>query len=475
MRGKGIWSACFFALLTVTSVNAADVDAQQIVANLQQMSDGFAAVAAQVKPGVVAIVTESVKKERMQDFRGTPFEHFFGPRSRPRERPQQGQGSGVIVSYEGDDFILTNYHVIRGADEITVEMTDERHYTAEIVGADSLSDLAALRIDANNLPSVPWGQSAQLRVGEWVMAVGNPFALEHTVTAGIVSALGRARFSIDEYGSFIQTDAAINPGNSGGALVNLEGELVGINTAIYSRSGGYQGIGFAIPVDLVRNVLSQLIEYGEVRRGLLGISIGNVNAITAEALGMETTQGILVQSVVPNSGAEKAGLESGDVIVAVDGGLVRNTTELKSRIGATPPGTTVEVAFFRDGEKQTAKVTLGQVTEETLASGRGRRRDSEEESSSALGLRLRDLTAEFAQRFGYDEAEGGVLVAEVRQGSEAARRGLRSGDLIREVDRQPVRSVKDFRAIMEKFQSGKAILFLVRRGEANRLVALRLP
>ena len=189
--------------------------------------------------------------------------------------------------------------------------------------------------------------------------------------------------------------------------MNLKGELVGINTAIYSRSGGYQGIGFAIPVDLVRNVLSQLIEHGEVRRGLLGISIGNVNAITAEALGMETTQGILVQSVVPNSGAEKAGLESGDVIVAVDGELVRNTTELKSRIGATPPGTTVEVAFFRDGEKQTAKVTLGQVTEETLASGRGRRRDSEEESSSALGLRLRDLTAEFAQRFGYDEAEGG--------------------------------------------------------------------
>ena len=445
----------------------------QTAPDLQKLSDSYADVVAQAMPGVVAIATESVVRE-IEDFRGTPFEFFFGrPRNWPprREIPREGQGSGVIVTHEGEHFILTNYHVIRGADEITVELTDERHFRAEVVGTDSLSDLAALRIEAGDLPSVPWGRSADLRVGEWVLAIGNPYAFEHTVTQGIISALGRARFGA-EYGSFIQTSAAINPGNSGGPLVNLKGELVGINTAIVTRSGGDQGIGFAIPVDLARDVLSQLIESGEVRRGMLGIGISNVGALMAEALGMESTRGVLVESVSEDSGAEKAGLQREDVILAVDGDPVGNVTELKSRIGATPPGTEVEIEFLRDGKRRKVTVELGEVTQEALARGRS---GEEEAETTSLGIRLRNLTPELAEQLGYAEAEGGVLITGVRPGSEAARRGLGRRDLIVEVNRQPVTSVKEYREIIEELDSGAAVLFRVRRGETNRLVALRLP
>ena len=306
-----------------------------------------------------------------------------------------------------------------------------------------------------------------------MLAIGNPFALEHTVTQGIVSALGRDRFSVQEYGSFIQTSAAINPGNSGGPLVNLRGELVGINTAIVTRSGGDQGIGFAIPVDLARDVLSQLIESGEVRRGLLGIDIRNIDALMAEALGMDNTRGVLVMGVREGSGAEEAGLQVDDVVVAVDGDPVRNTTQLKSRIGATPPGTEVEIEFLRDGKGKRVSVELGEVTQEVLARGRSVAEEAEAETAS-LGLRLRELTPELAERFGYDDTEG-VLVTRIRSGSEAFRRGLRRGDLIVEVNRQPVSSVKEYREIIEELDSGAAVLFRVRRGDANRLIALRLP
>ena len=458
-------------VLVAAAICSATAAGGQTAAELQKLSDSYADVVAQVMPGVVALATESVVRE-IQDFRGLPYEFFFGrPRYWPRrEIPRDGQGSGVIVTHGGEYFILTNYHVIRGADEITVELTDQRHFPAEVVGTDSLSDLAALRIEAGDLPSVPWGKSADLRVGEWVLAIGNPYAFEHTVTQGIISALGRARFG-DEYGSFIQTSAAINPGNSGGPLVNLKGELVGINTAIASSSRGDQGIGFAIPVDLARDVLAQLIESGEVRRGMLGIGISNVTALMAEALGMESTRGVLVESVREDSGAEEAGLQVDDVVLAVDGEPVGNVTELKSRIGATPPGTEVEVEFLRDGKRKTVSVELGEVTQAALAMGRS---GGEEAETSSLGLRTRNLTPELAERLGYAEAEG-VLVTGTSPGSEAARRGLRRGDLVVEVNRQPVSSVKEYREIIEELDSGAAVLFRVRRGEANRLIALRLP
>ena len=344
----------------LSSVQAEAYDsAEEGLEQLQQLSDAFASVAARVEPGVVAIVAEKTMGVASRDpFQGTPFERFFGnPRGfRPREesRPQGGQGSGVIVRHEDDYYILTNNHVVKGADEIWVELTDERHFEAEVVGADSLSDLAVLKVDAEDLPVVPLGDSDELKVGQWVLAVGNPFGYEHTVTSGIVSALGRRRFG-DEYGSFVQTDAAINPGNSGGPLVNLRGEVVGINTAIAGAGSRFRGgivdnagIGFAIPVNLVRDVLQQLVEHGEVRRGLLGVFIKDISPVMAEALGMENTQGVLIDKVIADGAAEKAGVEQGDVVLALDGKSVRSTTELKSRIGQTSPGTRVELLVLRD-------------------------------------------------------------------------------------------------------------------------------
>jgi len=440
---------------------------------LQRLSDGIADVAAKVKPGVVAIISEkTVNVVVMDPFHGTPFEHFFDfPRRQPRERefPQQGQGSGVIVRHQGDYYILTNNHVIKDADEIQIRLTDDRYFEAEVVGADSLSDLALLKIDASDLPHVPMGDSDGLREGEMVMAVGNPFGYAHSITYGIVSALGRGRFG-NEYGSFIQTDAAINPGNSGGALVNLKGELVGINTAIITRSGGYQGIGFAIPVNLARSVMEQLIEHGEVRRGLLGVEIGDVDPLTAEALAMESTQGVLINKVLPGRAADKAGVQRGDVVLAVDGRPVRNVTELKSLIGATPPGTRVGLLVLREGKKKKIEVELEQLTEEAFAASSVPDRADE----GKLGLEVQELAPEIARQLGY-EGEKGVVVSQVESGSEAARRGLRRGDLIQEVNRRPVDTLEDFEKEMGKVKPGEAVLLLIRRDGATRFLGLRIP
>jgi len=461
----------FLGLLAAPSLLGATPEGS--LRQLQALSDGFASVAAEVKPGVVAIVSEhTVSSRRRSPLEGTPWEHFFEMPQHPQRehRRPPGQGSGVIVEYEDKHYILTNYHVVRAADAIRVELTDERHFEAEVVGTDSLSDLAVLRVEADDLPAISWGKSSDLKVGEWVLAIGNPFALEHTVTSGIVSALGRARFGA-EYGSFIQTDAAINPGNSGGALVNLRGELVGINTAIYSQSGGYMGIGFAIPVDLTRAVLAQLVEHGEVRRGLLGVTIGDVSATTAEALGMEDTQGVLVTSVTPDGPADQAGVTAGDVILAIDGERMRDQTQLKSRIGATSPDTRVKLRILRKKREKAITVTLGQLTERAIAAATG---ETESTPESTLGMRLQELTPELARRYRHDGASG-VIVAEVRRGSEADRGGLRPRDLILEVNQRFVGTIGDYEEAMADLESGDAALFLISRRGRQFFISLRLP
>jgi len=460
------------ALITATAApSQGERTEEESLRQLQAFSDGFAAVAARVSPGVVSIVTEQTVTAR-RSFHGTPWEFFGMPDSPPTERRREGQGSGVIVPHEGGIYILTNYHVVRQATEIRVELTDERYFEAEVVGADSLSDLAVLKIEEDELPSVPWGRSEDLRVGEWVLAVGNPFGQEHSVTAGIVSAKGRARFGVQEYGSFIQTDAAINPGNSGGALVNLRGELVGINTAIFSRSGGYEGIGFAIPVDLARDVLRQLVEYGEVRRGWLGVGIKDLDEVTAEALGMENTRGVFVRSVIEDGPAEKAGVEQGDVILAVNGTPTRSTTDLKSLIGASPPGTKVRLRLRRDQREKEISLELGQLTEEMLASARPS--DPQEATGGSLGLRLEELTPELARQLKYDE-ESGVVVVAVQPGSRAQRRGFKRGHLILAINGDTVQSIDDFERIVEELDSGTAVKFLVRGRRGTRFIFLRLP
>ena len=457
------------ALTAVPSLVSAD--AERSLRTLQELSEGFASVAGQVKPGVVAIATEQmVTVGGRTPFPGSPFEHFFGI-PQEREVPRDGAGSGVIVEYDGKKYIITNYHVVRGAEEITVQLTDDRELVAEIVGTDSLSDVAVLRVENGDLPAVAWGSSADLRVGEWVLAIGNPFRLEHTVTAGIISALGRGRGG-HEYGSYIQTDAAINPGNSGGALVDLRGELVGINTAIVSRAGGYDGISLAIPADLVRNVLEQLVEHGEVRRGLLGVNIRDVDAVTAEALGMKDTRGVLVSKVTPGGPAEKAGVEAGDVILAIDRDSMRNVVQLRSRIGETPPGAEVTLRLLRKKKERTIEVELGELTEEVFAAAS--RDPSSAGQENTLGLRLKEVTPELADRYGFP-VDTGVLVVAVRRGSRAQRARFQRGDLIVEVNQERVGDLGDYERIVGELESGDAVLFQVLRGDGQRFISLRIP
>jgi serine protease Do len=459
---------------------AAYATVEENLAQLQQFSEGFALVASTVTPGVVAIESRQngngAEMERAPNpFEGTPFEDFFpNPHRFGPAPPREGQGSGVIVNYKGKYYILTNNHVVRGADELEVKLADGRDFAAEVVGTDSLSDVAVLKVEAQALPVVIMGDSDNLKVGEWVMAIGNPFGFEHSVTTGIVSAAGRRRFGLEEYGSFIQTDAAINPGNSGGALVNLRGELVGINTAIISRSGGYQGIGFAIPVNLVKNVMGQLIEHGEVRRGLLGVNIKDLDRVTAEALGLEKTQGVLIDGVRPGGAAAKAGVQQGDVVLEVDGKPVRNVVELKSLIGETPPGTRVDLLVVRGEDQRHIPVVLDQLTAEALARGNIPAGDAEGRADR-LGLVTQNLTPQIAEHLGY-VGQSGVVVMGVRPRSPASRRGLQRGDLIQEVNRRPVGSTEEYgQALAAAAKRSRSVLFTVRRGDTTNLVAVPIP
>ena len=460
-----------FSLFILTLAVAGSVQASENLQLLRQMSDGFAELAAQVKPGVVKITTEgTVNVGRRSPWSGTPWEDL-------PDQLRDGQGSGVIINFSGNQYIITNNHVIRHADNIRVEMTDSRFFEAEIIGRDSLSDIAVLKVADEDLPTVAMGDSDQLREGEWVMAIGSPLTFSHSVSTGIISALGRERF-LDEYGSFIQTDAAINPGNSGGALVNLGGELVGINTAIVSRSrsGGNIGLGFAIPINLVKDVVAQLVEHGEVRRGLLGVHIANLDPLAAETMGLDRNYGVVINEVTSGGAADKAGVKVGDVVLAIDGQPMRNLTELRDRIGRTAPGTEVELLVLRDGKEKRIKVELELRTEEALAAGRSR--DDADVEHEVLGLKVQELTEELARRLRYEE-ENGVVVTRVERGSEASRRGLRQWMLIEEVNSKPVETVDDFEDALAEIEPGTAFMMRVRwqdgRREGTRLVGMRMP
>ena len=452
------------SLFILSLAVAGNAQASENLQLLRQMSDGFAELAAQVKPGVVKITTEGTEEGRVFDLPwGRPF--------RVPDQERRGQGSGVVAEFDGQQYIITNNHVIRRADDIRVEATDSRFFNAEVVGRDSLSDVAVLRIDAEDLPTLTLGDSDQLREGEWVMAIGNPLGFAHSVTMGTVSALGRDRFG-PEYGSFIQTDAALNKGNSGGALVNLRGELVGINTAITSNDGGNIGIGFAIPINLVKHVAAQLIEHGEVRRGLLGVRIGNLEPLLAEALGLDNTQGVLITSVSSGRAADKAGVKRDDIVLEVDGQPVRNAVDLRSLIGSTAPGVEVELLVLRDSEKKRIKVELEALTEEVFAATAGAR-DSNE-ARGPLGIRVANLTDERAERLGYED-ESGVVIVRVARGSEAAKRGLRRWMLIQEINDGQVETVEDYEDALAGIEPGDAFKMRVLGERGTRLVGMRMP
>jgi len=401
------------------------------------------------------------------------FRRFFGEGivpEVPRERRETSLGSGVIVSRDG--VVLTNHHVVQQGQEILVTLSDGRTLEAEVVGSDPPSDLAVLRLSGGDgaLAPLPSGASSRLRLGQMVLAIGNPFGVGQTVTMGIVSATGRADLGIADYEDFIQTDAAINPGNSGGALVDAGGRLVGINTAIASRTGGYQGVGFAIPSDMARAVMASLLETGRVDRGWLGVVIQPITPELADALELDDARGVLVSDVAEASPAAAAGLEPGDVIVRLEGEPVTSSGDLRNRIAAAGSAREVALEVLRDGEPRRIEVRLGELprpaSEPAFAAPAA--------TSSEAGLRLAPLDAEARRVLGIpDTVRDGVVVAEVAPGSPAERAGLRSGDVILEIDREPVRSADDF---ARRYAAGDdSLLLAVQRGEVRVFVPLRKP
>ena len=398
--------------------------------------------------------------EAMQEF----FRRFFPPgipgHGPIREIPARGAGSGFIVSNDG--YILTNAHVVRGADEVEVKLIDKRTFSARVIGSDSRTDVAVIKITANNLPAVKLGDPARLRVGEAVAAIGSPFGFENSVTAGIVSAKGRSLPS-ESYVPYIQTDVPINPGNSGGPLFNMKGEVVGINSQIYSRSGGYQGVSFAIPIDVAMEVAEQLKTAGKVSRGWLGVVVQEVTADLAESFGMDRPRGALIAQVQADSPAARAGLQAADVILMFGGRLVENSGDLPRMVGMTKPGAKVPLQVWRRGKAQELAVTLGELPgEEQLAGKPGK-------TYSRGGLALSELTVEQRRELGIDH---GLLVEEVT--GDAARAGIRVGDVILAVNNGKVPTVEAFRKAIAAVPKGKSAALLVRRGEGSLYIPLKI-
>ncbi len=454
---------------SITPVVAADQR------SLQEFSETFATIAERVKPSVVRITSKRVTRQAQAQRFWSPFEEFFGggPPRNAQPRPVQGLGSGVIVSEDG--YILTNNHVVEDAERLTVQLSDEREAEAEIIGLDPRTDLAVIKVDFDDLPVLAFGDSDKLRVGEWVLAVGNPFGLNHTVTAGIVSAKGRSRVlpvRNSTYENFIQTDAAINPGNSGGALVDLDGNLMGINTAISTRTGGYQGVGFAVPANMARKIMTRLVEDGRVSRGYLGVQIRDLDEDLAASMGLEDKAGALISVIMDDGPAIESDLQVEDVVVSLNGADVENTDDLRNRIADIAPGTEVELEVIRDGAPQTVMIELGELPDGDPTRTASREDSRERSPASNIGIDVMDIAREWT-RF-YDTGSG-VVIAQVRSGSVAEDKGLRRGDLIREVNGDPVSSVQEFVAIVRQFEAGQAIRFRIQRGNAQFLVGLRVP
>ncbi len=454
-----------FPLLLLTPILLAAMLGLAAPAQAHLTADEVPSLAPLVKesaPAVVIVATQG-KLQQPQTQEPHPFfdhpffERYFGERPNPQPRRPRAMGSGVIVDAE-NGYLLTNHHVIDNAEQITVALTDRREFEAEVVGADPETDIALLKIDADSLTALPFADSNELQVGDYVVAIGNPFGLGQTITAGIVSAVGRSGLRLESYEDFIQTDAAINVGNSGGALINLKGELVGINTAIYTGRGGNIGIGFAIPINMARQIMDQLLTHGEIQRGRIGVQIQDLEPDLAEALGTSHERGAVVAQVIPGTPAEAAGIQRYDVIVEMNGEPVVGSSDLRNKVGLLRVGDAVRLTIVRDGEPMTIELAVGESGEVALGAG--------SQIPQLKGVVLGPLTPSSPL---YEEVEG-ALVIEVEVDTPAWNAGLREGDVIVEVNRREVKSTEEILEALEG--SFPPLLLNIRRGDGARFILI---
>jgi serine protease Do len=439
-----------------------------------RLTTSFAPVVKKVAPSVVNIYTTRTVRGPRRD---PMFEFFFGmPRLPQGPRQQEGLGSGVIVSSDG--YVLTNHHVIEGVDGIRIRLSDDQQteYPAKVVGSDAATDIAVLKVEAENLPAATLGESGQAEVGDLVLAIGNPFNIGQTVTVGIISAKGRQlpfeamSSNVVAYQDFIQTDASINPGNSGGALVDAEGRVIGINTAIFSQSGGSMGLGFAVPINLAREVMTQLISKGRVARGFLGVEIQPVDADLASSLGLREQAGVLITGVTPGSAADVAGLKRRDVVLAFNGEKVSDLQEFRFKVARVPPGEEATVRIWRDKKEREIKVKLQDRDEAVIARVRPQPEPTVSVPELFSGLQLEDLTPETARQFNLPADSKGPIVTAVDPNSPAARAQIQPGDILLEVADQPVANVRDFQKVTAGIQGDKVLLFMMRNGNGRYVI-----
>lgn len=470
---------CFFGLF----LTAASAAGQNGISMPGRSAEGFSSVVKKAGPAVVYISVEKNSRTgigrsgQLEDMLKDPFfERFFGRQFERRfrqdfrrEEPIGGSGSGFIISPDG--LILTNNHVVEDATNIKIRLADKREFTAKIIGTDPQSDVALIKIEGRNLPTLPLGNSDALEVGEWVIAIGNPFELSQSVTVGVVSAKGRSKMGITDYDNFIQTDAAINMGNSGGPLLNIHSQVIGINTAIFSRTGGSIGISFAIPINMAKSVEQQLRSRGKVVRGWLGLAIQDINKELARSFDLDKAEGILVSEVTPDSPADKAGLRPGDILLSINDIKLVDVDDLRNRVAMTPPGTSVSLQIVRDGRRERKTVL---IAEQPLSFSKTTRMKMNRENSSVMkkmGLTLQELTSDLADQFGYSGRKG-VVIAQVDPGTPAASIGLQAGQLIEEVNKLRVQNLVDVKKAVKKGKNPNQVLLLVRVGEYSRYVAL---